>query len=81
MHGLLLRSGPPLILLRSRLDNRLHLVCGFRFLGAAEHGDFPPSSTVDVSKRHFIPLYEAPTHATRHMLNRYQNPSYAYVSQ
>lgn len=83
MHGLLLRNGPPFVLLRSILGDRLHLVYGFRFLGIAERGDFPPSPTVDVSTRHSIPFYEALTHATRYLclLNRYKNPSYAYVSK
>jgi len=82
VHGLLLRSSLPFILLCSGLDGRLHLICGFRFLGVPERGDFPPSPTVDVSKQHSIPFYEALTHATRYMrlLNRHQNPSYAYVS-
>ena len=82
VHGLLLRSGPPFTLLCSGLDGRLHLICGFPFLGVPERGDFPPSPTVDVSKQHSIPFYEVLTHATRHMrlLNRHQNPSYAYVS-
>ena len=68
------------------LSDRLHLVCGFRSLGVAGHGDFPLSpagfSHVNVSKQSFVLFYEAPTHATccMRLLNRYQKPSYAYVS-
>ena len=73
---------PSISLTSPKLDDRLHLPYGCSFFGTAKHGDFPLSSTIDVSKKPSILFYEVLTHATRYMrlLNSYQNPSYAYVS-
>lgn len=79
-------SGRPFVFPHGELRDRLNLVYGFSSLGVTGHGNFPLSPTglspVDVSKQSFILFYETLTHATCYMrlLNRYQNPLYAYVS-